>query len=107
MDDGRPARPAKRPQKHRGPYFCAAHVGAGVPPAQPSKARPRFRRKSRSITNGTKRKKQVPPLPSWFAQQYQLARSGWQISALKLPCHPERSITIRWRIVMRSRGTCF
>ena len=63
MEDGRPARPAKRPRNHRGLYSCAAHVGAGAPirPAEQSSAK--FRRKPVSIGR-TKKKEQVPPLPS-------------------------------------------
>ena len=63
MEDGRPARPAKRPRNHRGLYSCAAHVGAGAPirPAEQTSAK--FRRKPVSIGR-TKKKEQVPPLPS-------------------------------------------
>ena len=85
MEDGRPARPAKRPRNHRGLFFCAAHVGAGAPPAQPSKARPSSGGTG-SIMKGTKRKKQVPPLPSWFASK---STGSVGMTASKLPCHPE------------------
>ena len=68
MEDGRPARPAKRPRNHRGLYSCAAHVGAGAP-IRPGRAKLGQVPAQTSIDRENEKERAGPSTPQLICKQ--------------------------------------